>query len=120
MRLIAVGLAGLLLFGGVLVAGPVQTTAGKTGTDDWLGFDKLKHFTFSMMLSTTIYYYCERAASLNPSVAYRISFSVPLTIGLGKELVDWRRPPHHLLSYKDLIADVAGVLCGLIILHQMP
>jgi uncharacterized protein YfiM (DUF2279 family) len=82
--------------------------------DEWLGSDKVAHFTISLFLSAITYkmYHDNYYNDKNPSILFSGGFV--FTLGLGKEFYD-RRRPNGRFSYKDLIADAAGISIGLIL-----
>lgn len=85
-----------------------------TNKDEWLGNDKVAHFTISLFLSAISYkmYHDNYYNDKNPSILFSGGFV--FTLGLGKEFYDKRRP-NGRFSYKDLIADAAGIGIGLIL-----
>lgn len=81
--------------------------------DFWFGRDKLKHFSSSFVLTTTGYYIQTRIIDYPDTKSLGCAGLVTVSLGLGKELRD-RRKPKGLFSRRDLLADVAGA--GLAIL----
>ncbi len=81
--------------------------------DSWFGRDKLKHLSSSFVLTTTGYYIQTRMVDFSETQSLGCAGMVTVSLGLGKELRDWRKPK-GLFSYRDLLADVAGA--GLAIL----
>lgn len=78
--------------------------------DRSLGRDKLLHFTGSAALTLSAQYLATDKGGLSNTEALPLSAAVTLSVGLTKEVVDSRRDRHPLFSWKDLAADVLGVL----------
>jgi uncharacterized protein YfiM (DUF2279 family) len=85
-----------------------------TNKDEWLGSDKVAHLTISLFLSAICYkiyhdnYYNDKDSSI------LFSGGLTFSLGLSKEFYDKNRPENRF-SYKDLIADAAGIGIGLIL-----
>lgn len=82
--------------------------------ESWFSSDKLAHLTFSLFISGMCYkiYHDNYYHDKNSSLAFSAGFT--LSLGLGKEFYDKRRPKNKF-SYKDLIADILGTSLGLIL-----
>lgn len=83
-----------------------------------LRLDKLKHFTFSLYLTTTSYYISNRIAGLNRSDAQYLSTGLTISLGIGKESHDrwWQ---NEVFSFPDIVADIAGTALGLLIINRI-
>jgi uncharacterized protein YfiM (DUF2279 family) len=86
-------------------------------TDKWFAFDKIQHFTTSLYLTTTVYYFQNREFRIAEKNSKTNSVCISLSLGIGKEIWDLHRDNHF--SVKDLIADMAGTLTGLIIVNNI-
>ncbi len=85
--------------------------SGKTGRDLWLAKDKADHLLASAFLVGFGYYVSRQ--EMNQSHAKAVPFSVgfSFSFGIAKEIYDdtYR---HGKLSWKDLVADLAGCAIG--------
>lgn len=103
---------------GVLVgcAAP-DPTPGATlpSPDRWLAEDKLQHFAMSFA-ATGMVYGATRAA-LERSAARAVAVGTAGALGIGKELVDFRRGGPF--SLKDLVWDAVGVALGYAFVQQI-
>lgn len=86
--------------------------------DPWFSFDKAQHLTFSFLFSVGWQYGLENKLDWERRDALTASLASTLLIGLGKELYDWRLGPRRFFSYRDMVANGAGLLLatGFIIL----
>jgi uncharacterized protein YfiM (DUF2279 family) len=88
-------------------------------TDDrWFARDKMKHFSTSMFIFLTDYYYLDKYTNLSEKSVISNSYSVSLTFGIGKEILDFTSDSKYF-SIKDLIADIAGIVAGNIIVNNI-
>lgn len=85
--------------------------------DEWFALDKIQHFTTSMYLTTTAYYFQNREFRISEKNSKTNSIYISLSFGIGKEI--WDLHKDNLFSVKDLIADMAGILTGLIIVNNV-
>ncbi|MBO8151264.1 MAG: DUF2279 domain-containing protein [Candidatus Marinimicrobia bacterium] len=85
--------------------------------DRWGSIDKLQHFSSSFYLTVTAYYYLNKFDGVPPKDAGCYSAVLTLNMGLGKELYDkyWKKT---FFSGKDFVADLLGVLFGLIFVEN--
>ncbi len=86
-------------------------------TDAFFAPDKGKHFMASLYSTVFIAKLSEKTVSIDKDKAR--SFAVCITLGLGvaKEFAD-KHKTGGFFSWKDLLADLAGISVGLIILNQ--
>lgn len=86
--------------------------------EEWLARDKAMHVGASFLITLSSQYVYENKLELTQGEALPLSISTALSAGLLKEVLDSRRLNAPHFSYRDLIADVVGVLlaAGLILL----
>jgi uncharacterized protein YfiM (DUF2279 family) len=82
----------------------------RTPRDPWLSFDKVQHFTFSFLFTLGGQYTFENKFELRQAHALPLAVTGSFLIGLGKELYDWQRGPRRYFSYRDLVANGAGII----------
>jgi putative lipoprotein len=82
--------------------------------DRWLAQDKLEHLAASAFFSGVSYSICRDFYSNRKEASLYFSASFTLGLGVGKEIYD-RKKPGGRFSYKDLVADIAGIGLGLLI-----
>lgn len=88
-----------------------DSTAGarqKRSRDLWLGEDKLDHALASAGLAAAQFYVLHQEVELNDSRSRQIAAGSTLAIGIAKEIYDKVRR-RGTPSWKDLLADLAGV-----------
>jgi uncharacterized protein YfiM (DUF2279 family) len=85
------------------------------GGDAWLAQDKLRHFTMSF--ASTAFAYGVARTTLDPDPAVALAGGAALAAGIGKEIHDARRG--RLASPRDMAWNVAGVIVGLVFVHQI-
>ncbi len=80
---------------------------------DWLGHDKIAHFTASAALAAAGYDQAvKNGKSECEAVQFGLAFSI--AIGAGKEAKDFWIS-HSYWSSKDMVADILGALTGAIL-----
>lgn len=80
--------------------------------------DKLKHFTFSIYITTTTYYVMNRMMSCNSLQSRQSAAGISFSLGIVKESYDnWIK--EEKFSIPDIIADVAGTAVGLLIINRI-
>ena len=87
-------------------------------SDRWISVDKLQHFLISAHLSFYTYKVSRESFNNIPATARIEATGLVLSIGIGKELLDSRKPKDRF-SYKDLIADALGIGLSLVIGHNL-
>lgn len=85
--------------------------------DRFLAPDKAQHFMFSIIATVFTSQMLERKAGTGHRNSLQMAGGVTLTLGIGKEIRDSRQPRNHF-SWKDLLADVAGIAVGLVLANQ--
>jgi len=79
--------------------------------DPWLGQDKVRHFTVSLLMSGMLAYTARHQWRMHPAEARMTGMGGALSIGIVKEFWD-SKTSGHTASLRDLAADLAGVLLG--------
>lgn len=95
-----------------------DTLSSRPGIDDrWLAEDKAAHFASSAFVTAAGFYWLRQEQDIDRSRSLLLSGSAALVLGIGKEIYD-RRHPRHVGSWKDLLADVAGIGVALLVLGR--
>ncbi|MBN1480394.1 hypothetical protein EH223_20300 [candidate division KSB1 bacterium] len=84
--------------------------------ETWFAQDKVHHFMVSAFLTGLSYYACKQEFDFSEEKTSVASISFSLSLGIAKEVYDGvsgKGTP----SFKDVIADVAGVAVGFAIIH---
>ena len=84
--------------------------------DHWFTADKGYHLIGSIISTTGISNSCMQFADIKKEKSIRIGAGVTFVLGLGKELWD-RQQKDNIFSWKDLSADVLGILIGITLLQ---
>jgi uncharacterized protein YfiM (DUF2279 family) len=104
----------------VIVTSKVDSTVlVKTDTfssDSWFGIDKGQHFAGSFIGTILMSKVNNRCFDVDKSNSKKIGVSVVFSIGITKELVDSHKVNNHF-SWKDLLANVAGIIAGVAIME---
>lgn len=108
----------LILLLVVALRGASLTSAGEKSEDKWLAFDKFQHFVFSTHITLFTYKACRDSYHNPPAVSRAEAISLTFSFGLGKEVLDLRKPAGKF-SYKDLIVDILGISAGLALGHNL-
>ena len=90
---------------------PVNWSAG------WFSYDKGYHFLGSFMITVAGGKSFQKFAGAEDRSSKIWAASLSFSVGLGKEIYDSIQPKNHF-SYKDLAADVAGIIAGLVVLNN--
>ena len=85
-------------------------------SDKWLAMDKGYHLVGSIIASTGISNSCLRFAKIKKEKAVIIGAGFTFALGLSKEFYDSRHQ-NNFFSWKDLTADLVGILIGSLILQ---
>jgi uncharacterized protein YfiM (DUF2279 family) len=86
-----------------------------TAHDQWVAPDKAHHFMASAFITGFTYYACKQELDFSEQQASTVCVSLSLSVGLAKEVYDGvsgKGTP----SFKDIIADAAGVAFGIFII----
>lgn len=92
-----------------LVPDAVRPDTTQAPPDEWLGRDKALHAGGSFLLTLSGQYLLVDKAELSNTEALPIAASTALLLGVMKEVSDSRRTRYPLFSWRDLVADAAGV-----------
>ena len=86
--------------------------------DPWFAMDKFQHAAFSFFITTGTQYGLVNKLSLSEGHALPLSIGTSAVAGVSKEVYDMKRSSNPYFSYRDLIADGAGILLavGLILI----
>ena len=82
--------------------------------DVWYGDDKIRHVLSSFISTTLLTQVGSRSIEWKKRNAKIYAAGTTMSLGFVKELYDRRKPGNHF-CWKDLAADAAGVLIGLVI-----
>jgi putative lipoprotein len=82
--------------------------------DEWIARDKGMHFAGSFISTGLIITSARRFTDFSDRQGRVAGVSITFGLGLGKELYDSRQPNNHF-SYKDLTADIAGLIVALLV-----
>jgi len=85
--------------------------------DNWLAEDKAFHLASSAFITAGGFYFLHQEQDVERDKSLLISAGVSLAFGVGKEIYD-RGKPNHAASWKDLVANVAGIGLSLLILKR--
>jgi uncharacterized protein YfiM (DUF2279 family) len=89
----------------------------KIKPDHILGPDKLRHFTGSAILTAFFYQISFRDLNYKGDDSKMIAAGLTLSLGIGKEFYDRSRENNHF-CWLDLLADIAGITIGLVLVNQ--
>ncbi len=86
--------------------------------DRWFAPDKAHHFITSAYLAALGNYVAKEEFSFSSHSSKRVAVGFSFSLGLFKEIYDGTIRKRYF-SYKDLVADCAGITIGLIILNNV-
>lgn len=84
--------------------------------DEWFGSDKVKHFGVSLLLTVSLKVLADNALNFDRDPATFSAAGLTFATGFGKEVYDDTKP-NNIFSLKDLVADLAGVLAGVLLVR---
>jgi len=79
--------------------------------DQWFGMDKFWHFSASFVTVGAAYHFGANRVSISHPWSTGLAVGGTLTLGITKEFCDLAGPSKHF-SWKDLVADAAGIGVG--------
>lgn len=82
--------------------------------DRWMGKDKCKHFLLSGFWSGLGYLLSRRHFENTEETSLYLSGGIVFSLGVTKEIRDSFQPDNRF-SYRDLVFDLAGMGCGLLV-----
>jgi putative lipoprotein len=80
-------------------------------SDKWIASDKLEHLGVSAFFSGVFYNMFHDFYNNDRESSKYLSATLTLSLGLGKEFYD-KKTPQGRFSYKDFVADIAGIGLG--------
>ncbi len=86
-------------------------------SDSFWGADKAQHFMGSLMSTVLVHQILHRSCKRDFRSSRNIAIGFSFSLGILKEIRDSRQPGNHF-SWKDLLADVAGIAAGVVLLSQ--
>ena len=109
----------LLIFaigGRLLAVPPVGEIIKSKPDDEWFAMDKLKHFSTSFYLTTTLFYSQNRIFDLKTDQANRNAAGLTISLGLLKEIRDLKQKENYF-SWRDLVADILGAGAAILFIN---
>ncbi len=85
---------------------------------NWLGKDKVMHFSESALLTYWNYGMLHNYFSMNKDNSKIAAVSITLSFGVGKEFSDKYIKKTYFSKY-DLFYDVLGTFCGLVLINNL-
>ena len=85
-------------------------------SDSWFGIDKGQHFAGSLIGTILISKVNNSYFDVNKSNSKIIGGGIVFSIGITKEFFDSKKEK-NIFSWKDLVADVAGIVTGLVLME---
>lgn len=82
-----------------------------------VGSDKVQHFMASLISTVFVYKFSEVRLHMKRSHCKQAAVGFSLSVGIFKEIRDSRQPK-NVFSWRDLLADVAGIGVGLVLINQ--
>lgn len=109
-----------LQYGPVAVVEPSATGRAasrmRQPRDEWWAPDKAKHLVVSTLWTLSTQYVLVAKAAWSERDALPASIASAATVGLAKEIYDRRIGPTAYFSWKDLVADAAGIGIGAVVI----
>ena len=85
--------------------------------DDWIAIDKVQHFSYSLLISLGCQYVLVNKLKNTEKSSLPISSAFSFSTGLLKELND-QKGKDGFFSFKDMVANLFGIMVGAIIINQ--
>jgi len=104
--------------GAVVEPSPTGRVArrGLPSRDEWWARDKAKHLVVSTLWTLSTQYVLVAKAAWSERDALPVSIASAASVGLAKEIYDNRLGPSAHFSWKDLVADAAGIGIGVVVI----
>jgi len=83
---------------------------------DWPTFDKLQHVTFAFLLTLSTQYALSDKLGVSTGRSAPFAAGAGVSVGLGKELYDWRISSTGRFDGRDLVADLVGVALATVVI----
>ncbi len=84
--------------------------------NSWFAIDKGQHFASSFIGTILLTKVNNRYLNIDKSNSKKIGISIILSVGLTKEVFDSQKV-NNFFSWKDILANIAGVIAGIAILE---
>jgi len=94
----------------------INLTGANNKIDRWISADKGYHLIGSIISTTGISNSCIQFADIKKEKSIRIGAGLTFALGIGKEFWDGHQK-NNIFSWKDLSADILGILIGTILLQ---
>jgi len=107
-----------LLWAGLSAAEPDEKITLSKPVDKWLAMDKLKHFSTSFYLTTTVFYGQNRIFDIQTDKSNLKAVGLTISFGVLKELRDSRQKNNYF-SWRDLVADILGTSAAVLVLNRI-
>ncbi len=88
-----------------------MTTSPHPEPDDWFAMDKFWHFSASFVTVGAAYDLSRYRLNMSSPWPTSLSLGGTAALGVSKEFYDRAGPTRHF-SWKDLVADAAGIAVG--------
>lgn len=85
--------------------------------DEWLAFDKVQHFTYSLLWTLSTQYVLVNNMNMNEEDALPFSVISSLSAGIMKERLDMKKPKGYF-SKKDMVANCLGILLAVVVIKD--
>ena len=89
----------------------IERTSLRRETDRWFAMDKFWHFSASFVTVGAAYHLSANRVRLTEPWPTSLALGGTMTLGVTKEFCDLAGPSKHF-SWKDLVADAAGICAG--------
>lgn len=113
-------LEGFLASNPSVIVSPSETASADTAFtpahDPWTGFDKVQHATFSFLWVLGSQYVLVNKADWGETRALPLSTGLSASLGIAKELYDWRLSDSRYFSRRDLVANFVGIAVGILLI----
>ena len=94
----------------------VRNPSSRSGDRFWAP-DKAQHFMGSLISTVLVHQILFRSAGLEKMTSRQMAVGFSFSLGVLKEVRDSRQPGNHF-SWKDLLADAAGIAVGVVLINQ--
>jgi uncharacterized protein YfiM (DUF2279 family) len=96
----------------------ITITDKSSDRDDWIAPDKAKHFMAGMFIEMNSELFLKKSLHKSNRQAKTSAIIFTSLLSIGKEWLDKRQPNNHF-CWKDLTMDVAGIITGIIWIHNL-
>ena len=95
---------------------PVKEDSTKI-EDEWLAFDKVQHFTYSLLWTLSTQYVLVNNMNMKEEDALPFSVISSLSAGIMKERLDMKKPKGYF-SKKDMVVNCLGILLAVVVIKD--